>query len=80
MWFKMWEYELYMGRCFIFIEIDKIVKGGGYADYVSEILVDKLKSDIGNDNAKRVIKLYCNYKVIEYNEIVENNNNINVTV
>jgi hypothetical protein len=65
----------------IFIEIDKIVKGGGgYADYVKGNPWDKLKKDIGNDNAKRVIKLYCNYKGIEYNEIVENNNNnINVT-
>lgn len=64
----------------IFIEIDKIIRGsGGYADYVKGNPWNRLKNDIGEKDAKKIIKLYCNYNGIEFNEISEMNKNINIT-
>jgi hypothetical protein len=44
-----------------------------------EHLWQHLKKDIGEEKTKRVIKLYCNYKGIEYNNSIEVNENINVS-
>ena len=65
----------------IFIEINNLVHGGGgYADYVKGNPWQQLRKDLGEEKTKRVIKLYCKYKGIEYEESKGINENIKVSV
>jgi hypothetical protein len=62
----------------VLIEVDRIVTGGGgYSTYSDPW--KKLQKEIGDEKTKRVIKLYCNYKGIEYDESREINDDIKVT-
>lgn len=65
----------------ILIEIDNIVRrGGDYASYVKGNPWNKLSQDITEDKLKRVIKIFCEYKGIEYtDERVYNRDEINVS-
>ena len=65
----------------ILIEVQNLIKGGGggYGEYVKGNPWKQLNKDIGKEKTKRIIRLYCKYKNIEYDESVEVNDNINVT-
>lgn len=53
----------------ILIEVNDLInRGGGYGDYVKNNPWGRLREDIGEEKTKRVIKLYCSYKNIEFNE------------
>jgi len=65
----------------IFIEINDLVNrgGGDYAAYVEGNPWNKLRKDLGEEKTKRVIKLYCKHKGVEYEESKGINENIKVT-
>ena len=64
----------------ILIDIDNRAKGsGGYAAYVKSNPWDKVKEDFGDENLKKVVKLYFEYKGYEYNGEVEKNELIKIT-
>jgi hypothetical protein len=62
------------------IDIDNRAKGsGGYAAYVKSNPWDKVKEDFGDENLKKVVKLYFEYKGYEYNGEIEKNELIKIT-
>ena len=65
----------------IFIEINDLVNrgGGGYAEYVKGNPWQQLRKDLGDEKTKKVIKLYCKYKGVEYEESKGINENIKVS-
>jgi hypothetical protein len=66
----------------ILIEIEEVVRrgGGDYAAYVEGNPWAKIRRDLGEEKTKKVIKLYCNYKGIEYDKSIEvNEGKIKVT-
>ena len=66
----------------ILIDIENLViKGGGdFTSYVKGNPWSQIRKDFGDEKTKRVIKLYCNYKGIEYDKSIElNEKNIKVT-
>lgn len=65
----------------IFIEINDLVNrgGGDYAAYVEGNPWNKLRKDLGEEKTKRVIKLYCKHKGVEYEESKGINESIKVT-
>ena len=67
---------------FIMIEVEQAVRGGsgGYSEYVKGNPWDKLNRDIGEEKTKKVIKLYCRVRGIDYEEIAEPRNDIKITV
>ena len=71
-----WEQTNYLWEDIaILIEIENLVKqgGGDYVAYVKGNPWEQLRKDIGEEKTKRVIKLYCNYKGIEYDKSIEVN-------
>lgn len=53
----------------VFIEVEESIrKGGGYSQYFKDNPWSKLKTDIGEEKATKVIKLYCTYNDIEYSQ------------
>lgn len=74
---KLWE------DISIFQEVDDIIRrGGGYSDYTDYVAGNpwnKLRTDIGEVKTKKLIKIWCKYKDIKYEDEVEINNNIKVT-
>jgi len=64
----------------IFIEIDNLARGGGgYAEYVKGNPWQQLRKDLGDEKTKKVIKLYCKYKGVEYEESKGINESIKVS-
>jgi hypothetical protein len=64
----------------ILIEVNNIIHGGGgYAEYVKGNPWEKLRKDLGEEKTKRVIKLYCKHKGVEYEESKGINESIKVT-
>jgi hypothetical protein len=65
----------------IFIEISDLVNrgGGDYAAYVKGNPWEQLRKDLGEEKTKRVIKLYCKHKDVEYEESKGINESIKVT-
>ena len=65
----------------IFIEINDLVNrgGGDYAAYVEGNPWNKLRKDLGDEKTKKVIKLYCKYKGVEYEESKGINESIKVS-
>ena len=79
---SLWEETNYLWEDIaIFIEIEQaVLKGGGdYATYVEGNPWNKLKKDFGEEKTKKVIKLYCKYKDIEYEESKNINESIKIT-
>lgn len=54
----------------VLIEIDNIVKrsGGDYSSYFKGNPWNKISEDINEDKLKRVIRIFCEYKGIEYTD------------
>ena len=65
----------------IFIEVNDLIinRGGGYSDYVKNNPWKRLKEDIGEIKTQKLIKLYCSYKNIEFNDQRILNKDIKVT-
>ena len=80
---SLWEETNYLWEdVAIFIEIEEAVRrgGGDYAAYVEGNPWAKIRKEFGEEKTKRVIKLYCNYKGIEYDKSIEvNESKIKVT-
>ena len=80
---SVWEETNYLWEdVAILIEIEQAVRrgGGDYADYVKGNPWQQVKQDLGEEKLKRVIKLYCNYKGIEYDKSIEiNEDKVKVT-
>ena len=71
-----WEQTNYLWEDIaILIEIEQVVRrgGGDYAAYVKGNPWEQVRKDFGEEKTKRVIKLYCNYKGIEYDKSIEIN-------
>jgi hypothetical protein len=65
----------------IFTEVDELVrKGGGYGEYAKENPWENLRKDIGKEKTKKVLKLYCKVNGIDYEETIEKNEDIKVSV
>lgn len=80
---SVWEETNYLWEdVAILIEIEQAVRqgGGDYAAYVKGNPWQQVRQDLGEEKLKRVIKLYCNYKGIEYDKSIEiNENKVKVT-
>lgn len=80
---SVWEETNYLWEdVAILIEIEEAVRrgGGDYAAYVEGNPWAKIRRDLGEEKTKKVIKLYCNYKGIEYDKSIEvNESKIKVT-
>ena len=80
---SVWEETNYLWEdVAIFIEIEDAVRrgGGDYASYVKGNPWQQVRQDLGEEKLKRVIKLYCNYKGIEYDKSIEiNEDKVKVT-
>lgn len=79
---SLWEDTNYLWEdVAIFIEINDLVNqgGGDYATYVEGNPWNKLRKDLGEEKTKRVIKLYCKHKGVEYEEEKGINESIKVT-
>lgn len=64
----------------IYLEIGRLVgNSGGYSEYTKNNPWEKLRKDVGEEKTKKIIKLYCKFKDIEYEKVVENGNDIKVT-
>ena len=75
---SVWEETDYLWEdVAILIEIEQAVRrgGGDYAAYVKGNPWEQVRKDLGEEKTKRVIKLYCNYKGIEYDKSLEINEN-----
>ena len=70
-----WEsVDLLWEEVFILLEVDGVIKrGGGYAykEYVDGNPWKQLKTEIGEEKTKKVIKLYCKVNGLEYDETRE---------
>ena len=73
---SVWEETNYLWEdVAILIELEETVRrgGGDYAAYVKGNPWQQVRQDLGEEKLKRVIKLYCNYKGIEYDKSIEIN-------
>ena len=79
----LWEQTNYLWEDIsILIELEEIVRrgGGDYDAYVKGNPWNQLRKDIGEEKTKKFIKLYCNYKGIEYDKSIEiNEKQVSVT-
>lgn len=63
----------------LLIEVNNIVgNSGGYSEYVKGNPWQRLNKDIGDVKTKKLIKIYCKYKNIEYQESKPINESIKV--
>ena len=80
---SVWEETNYLWEdVAILIELEETVRrgGGDYAAYVKGNPWQQVRQDLGEEKLKRVIKLYCNYKGIEYDKSIEiNEDKVKVT-
>jgi len=68
---------------FILLEVARRIGGGsgqGYKDYVDNNPWKQVRKDLGEEDAKKLIKVYCRVKGIEYEKVKEPINDIKVTV
>jgi hypothetical protein len=80
-----WEdVELTWDEVFILLEIIK--RGGGSSgypykgDYEKNNPWKRIKEDLGEENTKKVIKLYCRIRGVDYEEIKEPFDDVTVTI
>ena len=79
----LWEQTNYLWEdVSILIEVDDLVRGGGggYADYIKGNPWQQLRKDLGEEKTKKVIKLYCKHKGVEYEESKNINESIKISV
>ena len=79
---SVWEETNYLWEdVAILIEIEQAVRrgGGDYAAYVKGNPWEQLRKDLGEEKTKRVIKLYCKHKGVEYEESKGINESIKVS-
>ncbi len=87
-----WEsVDLTWDEVFILLEVFKKIRGGGggagfpykgdeYKQYVDGNPWKQVKKDLGEDAAKKLIKVYCKVKGIEYEQSREPIEDIKVTI
>ncbi len=64
----------------ILIDIDNRAKGsGGYSGYLQHNPWKRIHEDFGDENLKKVVKLYFEYKGYEYNKEIEKKELIKIT-
>ena len=81
-----WEnVDLTWDEVFILLEVDQLVrKGGGggysYKEYVDGNPWKQVKKELGEEKAKKLIKVYCRVKGIDYEESREPIEDIRVSI
>lgn len=68
----------------VFIVLELVRRGGGGGSYRAEYEKGnpwrKMAKDLGEENTKKVIKLYCRVRGVEYEDIKEPMEDVKVTV
>ena len=66
----------------ILIEVAQVVKrgGGGLASYVRNNPWDVTKRELGEEKTKKFIKIFCRVNDLDFEEVIEPNSQIKVTV
>ena len=78
-----WEnFHMTWDEVFILLEVSRRIGGGGYAykDYVDGNPWQQVKKDLGEEDTKKLIKVYCRVKGIDYEQVKEPINDIKVTI
>lgn len=79
-----WEnVDLTWDEVFILIEVARRIGGGGgnaYKDYVDGNPWQQVKKDLGEEDTKKLIKVFCRVKGIDYEQVKEPINDIKVTI
>lgn len=64
---------------YIIIEVQRRTGGGqGLQEYIKNNPWDKLRKDVGEEKAKKFIKIFCKINDLEYEKVIEPNSKIKV--
>ena len=75
---RNWEYiDINWEDIYIIIDVQRRT-GGGLQEYIKNNPWDKLKEDIGEEKAKKFIKIFCKINGLEYEQVIEPNSKIRV--
>ena len=79
-----WEnFHMTWDEVFILLEVSRRIGGGGgyaYKDYVDGNPWQQVKKDLGEEDTKKLIKVFCRVKGIDYEQVKEPINDIKVTI
>jgi hypothetical protein len=66
----------------ILIDVGQVVKrgGGGLSDYIRGNPWDKTKRELGEEKTKKFIKIFCRVNDLDYEEVIEPNSKVKITV
>jgi hypothetical protein len=65
----------------ILIEVAEIVKqGGGLGSYIKNNPWEKTSKELGEEKTKKFIKIFCKVNDLSYEEVIEPNSKIKITV
>lgn len=81
---SLWEDSNYLWEdVSILIEVNEFIqkiRGGAGSRYEKDNPWKLVKENFGEEKTNKVIKIYCKYNNIEYNESIESNEKIKITV